>query len=124
MDMDKKGCAGNGRTDNNNGNERERGEKNQRLKIVLLYGAFAVKNEHGISGLLGNSSFFFLHGMREYFNRESKWAQRRQRQHHAQVGKETISGFGGVLHRLGACGCRLQMRTRAQGALGDRGKCW
>lgn len=62
----------NGRTDNNNGNERERGEKNQRLKIVLLYGAFAVKNEHGISGLLGNSSFFFLRGMREYFNRESK----------------------------------------------------
>jgi hypothetical protein len=67
-----KRVCGNGRTDNNNGNERERGEKNQRLKMVLLYGAFVVKNEHGISGLLKNSSFSSSWRMREYFNRESK----------------------------------------------------
>lgn len=70
--MDKKGCAATVEQTTITETNESAEKKNQRLKIVLLYGAFAVKNEHGISGLLGNSSFFFLHGMREYFNRESK----------------------------------------------------
>lgn len=67
----------------------------------------AVRNEHGISGLARETRHFFLHGMREYFNRESKGAQKRQRQHYAQVGKEIINGSGGVRHRLSAWSWRL-----------------
>lgn len=51
-----KRVCGNDRRDNNNGNQRERGEK----RTIKLYGVFVVKNAHGISGLLRKLIIFLF----------------------------------------------------------------